>query len=99
MKRSFWFVAVAIIPAIFLCASVYGSDPIKWSAPMNEYPNSWYPTAAPRSYYIPTGTNNPLLGLWVHPAGITAETTRALTNSHSKGAIRGTRRITITGSD
>src|SRR5208283_3819179 len=63
MKRSFGFVAVIMIPAIFLCASVYGQDPIKWSAPMNEYPNSWYPSAAPPpSYYNPYGNQYPYAG-------------------------------------
>jgi len=26
------------------------ADPVKWSAPMNHYPNPWSPTAAPPNY-------------------------------------------------
>ncbi|AFM27618.1 hypothetical protein [Desulfomonile tiedjei] len=26
---------------------VSNADPIRWSAPMNEYPTQWYPTAPP----------------------------------------------------
>jgi hypothetical protein len=62
MKRSFGFVAVILISVILLCASAYGRDPIKWSAPMNEYPNSWYPTPAPPSYYNSYGYQYPYAG-------------------------------------
>ncbi len=34
-------------------------DPIKWSAPMNEYPTQWNPTNAPPSYYNPYGYTYP----------------------------------------
>lgn len=26
------------------------ADPVKWSAPINQYPNPWSPTAAPPNY-------------------------------------------------
>ncbi len=59
MKRSFGFVAVIVISTFFLCAAAQGRDPIKWSAPMNEYPSSWYPTAPPPSYYNSYGYGYP----------------------------------------
>ena len=34
-------------------------DPVKWSAPMNDYPTQWSPTNAPPSYYNPYGYNYP----------------------------------------
>lgn len=34
-------------------------DPVKWSAPMNDYPTQWNPTAAPPSNYNPYGYHYP----------------------------------------
>lgn len=34
-------------------------DPVKWSAPMNQYPTQWNPTAQPPSYYNPYGYTYP----------------------------------------
>lgn len=34
-------------------------DPVKWSAPMNEYPTQWSPTSAPPSYHNPYGYTYP----------------------------------------
>jgi hypothetical protein len=62
MKRSFGFVAVILISIFVLCAAAYGRDPIKWSAPMNEYPSSWYPSAPPPSYYNSYGNQYPYAG-------------------------------------
>ncbi len=59
MKRTFGFVAIILIPALFICASAWARDPVKWSAPMNEYPSSWYPTAPPPSYYNQYGNQYP----------------------------------------
>jgi len=47
----------ASLPAVTL------ADPVKWSAPMNQYPNPWTPTAAPPNYY-----NNPY-GYSYYPSG------------------------------
>jgi len=54
---------VKSLPVLFLaiafsCLAVTSEaqDPVKWSAPMNEYPNPWYPTPAPPpSQYYPWG--------------------------------------------
>jgi len=63
MRTRFGLIAVMLIPALFLCASASAQDPIKWSAPMNEYPSSWYPTAPPPpSYYNPYGYQYPGYG-------------------------------------
>jgi len=59
MKRSFGFVAIILIAALFICAPAWARDPVKWSAPMNEYPSSWYPTAPPPSYYNQYGNQYP----------------------------------------
>ncbi len=47
--------AMILIPLLVLCGQALAQNPIKWSVPMNEYPNPWYPTAPPPSYYNPYG--------------------------------------------
>ncbi len=59
MKTRFMIVAVIVIPAILVCVSAFARDPIKWSAPMNQYPNAWSPTAPPPTYYNPYGYQYP----------------------------------------
>jgi len=55
--------SVAIISAILiLCVSAWANDPIKWSAPMNHYPNQWAATAEPPSYHNPYGYRYPYAG-------------------------------------
>lgn len=31
-------------------SGLVGADPVKWSVPMDHYPNPWSPTAAPPNY-------------------------------------------------
>ncbi|MGB6066271.1 MAG: hypothetical protein WBG50_15830 [Desulfomonilaceae bacterium] len=64
MKTRFRFVAIMMIPALLVCVSAFARDPIKWSAPMNQYPNAWSPTTPPPSYgyqypYANYGYGNP----------------------------------------
>jgi hypothetical protein len=39
---------------LMICLSIMSgtalADPVKWSAPINQYPNPWSPTAAPPNY-------------------------------------------------
>ncbi len=61
--RSHLIMSVAIISVLLvLCVSVWANDPIKWSAPMNHYPNQWAPTPEPPRYYNPYGYRNPYYG-------------------------------------
>jgi hypothetical protein len=53
MTRRLMFTILFSLLAALLPA-VASADPVKWSAPMNQYPNQWTPTAAPPNYY-----NNP----------------------------------------
>lgn len=58
---------MTIILVSILAASVpvaASADPVKWSAPMNQYPNPWTPSAAPPNYY-----NNPYN--YYYPSGYT----------------------------
>lgn len=54
---------IVIIGGIIALLSPWGvalaQDTIKWSAPMNHYPNPWTPTAPPPSYYNPWGYQYP----------------------------------------
>lgn len=47
--------AALVIFGLVFSAPTFAQNPVKWSAPMNEYPNPWYPTARPPSYYNPYG--------------------------------------------
>lgn len=43
----------AILTAILLIicsAAVAFAEPIRWTAPMNDYPTQWYPSAPPPQY-------------------------------------------------
>jgi hypothetical protein len=44
-----------VILGLAFSGQAFAQNPVKWSAPMNEYPNPWYPTAPPPSYYNPYG--------------------------------------------
>ena len=54
---------LVIIGGIIALLSPWGlalaQDTIKWSAPMNHYPNPWTPTAPPPSYFNPWGYQYP----------------------------------------
>ncbi|MGO9122237.1 MAG: hypothetical protein ACLQPD_32070, partial [Desulfomonilaceae bacterium] len=54
LKRRAFMVRRTILAAIILIVSVFFFSPVvaqvKWSVPMNEYPNQWYPTAPPPAY-------------------------------------------------
>jgi len=53
------------LAAIILIVSVFSFSPVvaqvKWSGPMNEYPNKWYTTSPPPAY-IPNGYYYPGYG-------------------------------------
>lgn len=53
MKRHLILLAAIIVPALIICVSASAADPLKWSAPMSQYPNQWSPSAAPpqQQYY------------------------------------------------
>lgn len=52
MRRTSVSIFIAIILGISFSFSALAQDPIKWSAPRNQYPNQWQPTApAPSQYY------------------------------------------------
>ena len=48
-----------IVALLCLCSLAFAQDTIKWSAPMQLYPNPWTPTAPPPSYYNPWGYQYP----------------------------------------
>jgi hypothetical protein len=54
LKRRAFMVRRLILAAIILVVSVFLFSPVfaqvKWSVPMNEYPNQWYPTTPPPAY-------------------------------------------------
>ncbi|MGD9818761.1 MAG: hypothetical protein AB7V04_08665 [Desulfomonilaceae bacterium] len=59
--KIFWLIVATLV---FLSGNIMvgdciAQDPVKWSAPMNEYPSPWSPTNAPPSYYNPYGYNYP----------------------------------------
>ncbi len=47
--------AMMLLTFLMIFGHAFAQNPIKWSAPMNEYPTPWYPTAPPPSYYNPYG--------------------------------------------
>lgn len=60
-------IALIFLGLVFLSGYVMptdgiAQDPVKWSAPMNEYPTQWNPTTAPPSYYNPYGYTYPYAG-------------------------------------
>ncbi|MGB9617169.1 MAG: hypothetical protein ACP5M0_09965 [Desulfomonilaceae bacterium] len=57
--RRFSIILSALLAAVFLiCLADAADEPIKWSAPMQQYPNPWSPTAPPAPYYYyPNGYN------------------------------------------
>ena len=48
MVRKFALAATVVMGIVFLFGPAVAQ--VKWSVPMNEYPNQWYPTAPPPVY-------------------------------------------------
>jgi hypothetical protein len=48
MARKFALATTVLMGVIFLFGPAFAQ--VKWSAPMNEYPNRWYPTSPPPVY-------------------------------------------------
>ena len=56
-------VTIAVVLIILFSAAVAASEPLKWSAPMNQYPSQWYPSAPPpQNYNNPYGYQYPYSG-------------------------------------
>jgi hypothetical protein len=51
-------VIIASMLLVLWSAVAAVSEPIRWSAPMNEYPSQWYPTAPPPQYNNQYGYGN-----------------------------------------
>lgn len=50
MGKRFFFTCGVFLLLILFCNTIMAQDPIKWSAPMNHYPEQWSPTPAPPQY-------------------------------------------------
>jgi len=48
MVRTLILAAIILVVSVFLFSPVFAQ--VKWSVPMNEYPNQWYPTSPPPAY-------------------------------------------------
>jgi hypothetical protein len=59
MARKFVLTALILIISAFVLSPVVAQ--VKWSAPMSEYPNQWYPTSPP-PVYNPYGYYHPGYG-------------------------------------
>jgi len=59
MRRLLVMITVFTILAVFSSLLVWASEPVKWSAPMNEYPTQWVPAPQPPSYYNMYGYRYP----------------------------------------
>jgi len=59
MGRKHVVVITGIIVLLSLPVPAPAETPVKWSAPMQEYPNAWAPTAPPPSYNNPWGYQYP----------------------------------------
>jgi hypothetical protein len=56
-----------VMTAVAVCVLVLAgtgsiADPIKWSAPLSDYPTPWAPTPEPPNYYNPYGYRYPYGG-------------------------------------
>ena len=68
-KFIFMIVSLFFLIAIIPISNGMAQDPVKWSAPMNDYPTQWNPTAAPPSYHNPYGYTYPYAGYGYGPYG------------------------------
>ncbi len=50
MKKVSIIIAATAIFLLFVCALVFAQQPVRWSAPMELYPNPWSPTQPPPTY-------------------------------------------------
>jgi hypothetical protein len=50
MKRSVLVVALLLAVAAFAPAWGSGQEPVKWSAPMDQYPSNWKPSTPPPNF-------------------------------------------------
>ncbi|HMK34294.1 MAG TPA: hypothetical protein VK463_04445 [Desulfomonilaceae bacterium] len=56
---------LAIVSGNLFCSSCLAQDPVKWSAPMQHYPNQWNSTAPPPNYYgNQYGYQDPYANYW-----------------------------------
>ncbi|MCX5862810.1 MAG: hypothetical protein WCG29_13160 [Desulfomonile sp.] len=55
MKLGLILTTAMIVSALCLCAAFAVEDPVKWSAPIDQYPSQWSPTSPPPAYYSPYG--------------------------------------------
>ena len=62
MRRLLLLCVVAATTILLTSTPSWANEPVKWSAPMNHYPNQWVPTAEPPRYYNPYGYRNPYYG-------------------------------------
>lgn len=59
MRKIHILILVGMISALCLTITTSVHSQVKWSAPMQSYPNQWSPTAAPPSYNNPYGYQYP----------------------------------------
>ncbi len=50
MYNRLLFICSALLVVSLVCGMVYAQDPVKWSAPADQYPEQWSPTPAPPVY-------------------------------------------------
>ncbi|MGA8831961.1 MAG: hypothetical protein ACLQT6_11170 [Desulfomonilaceae bacterium] len=50
MHKILLVICFSLFSIVLVCGSGMAQDPIKWSAPMNNYPEQWSPTPAPPQY-------------------------------------------------
>jgi hypothetical protein len=50
MRKISVLAGLMILAGLFVCGPAIGNDTVKWSAPMEHYPNPWTPTTAPPVY-------------------------------------------------
>ena len=50
MHKILLVICFSLFSIVLVCGSGMAQDPIKWSAPLNNYPEQWSPTPAPPQY-------------------------------------------------
>lgn len=55
MQYGILITSAILVPVLFVSAAVATQDPVKWSAPIDQYPSQWSPTTPPPAYYSPYG--------------------------------------------
>jgi hypothetical protein len=82
MIKKFALAATVLMSIVFLFGPAVAQ--VKWSAPMNQYPNQWYPTAPPPQYN-PYGYYYPGYGY----AGAYGRQYQGVHGSYPQGAYSG----------